>query len=82
VNRSRICVSRSRGSSWTVMCPDDSTVSLMNLSVKPFIIASIAMNIVTEIVTPAMQTSDWRLWEKKYRVEMNQRIRSVLSAES
>src|SRR6266513_2266659 len=60
------------------MCPDDSTVSLMNLSVKPFIIASMAMNIVTEMVTPAMQTSDWRLWEKKYRVEMNQRIAILL----
>jgi hypothetical protein len=29
---------------------------------------------VTEMVTPAIHTSDWRLWEKKYRVEMNQRI--------
>jgi hypothetical protein len=36
--------------------------------------ASMAMNMVTEIVTPAMQTRDWRLWEKKYLVEMNQRI--------
>jgi hypothetical protein len=33
-----------------------------------------AMNMVTEMVTPAMQTRDWRLWEKKYLVEMNQRI--------
>jgi hypothetical protein len=36
-----------------------------------------AMNMVTEIVTPAMQTSDWRLWEKKYLVEMNQRMGRV-----
>ena len=50
----------SRGSSCTVICPDASTVSMMNLSVNPFIIAVIAMNIVTEIVTPATQTSDCR----------------------
>ncbi len=38
---------------------------MMNLSVNPFIIAVIAMNIVTLIVTPAMHTSDWRLCERK-----------------
>ena len=47
------------------MCPDDSTVSMMNLSVKPPIIAVIAINIITLIVTPAMHTSDWRLCERK-----------------
>ena len=29
------------------MCPDDSTVSMMNLSVNPCIIAVIVMNIIT-----------------------------------
>ena len=38
---------------------------MMNLSVSPFIIAVIARNIVTLIVTPAMQTSDCRLWVRK-----------------
>src|SRR4051812_37074069 len=74
VKRSRIWVSFSRGSSWIVMWPDDSTVSMMNLSENPFIMADMAMNMVTEMVTPAMQTRDWRLWAVKYRVEMNQRI--------
>ena len=45
--------------------PDDSTVSMMNLSLNPSIIADIAMNLITLIVTPAMHTSDWRLCERK-----------------
>jgi hypothetical protein len=55
----------SRGSSLIVMCPVDSTVSVMNLSVRPSIIDVIDRNIVTLIVTPAMQTSDCRLCERK-----------------
>ena len=58
---SRIGVCVSRGSSLTVMCPDDSTVSMMNLSVNPCIIDVMVMNIMTLIVTPAMHTSDWRM---------------------
>ena len=61
----RIGVSVSRGSSCTVMWPVDSTVSMMNLSVNPCIIAVIAMNIMTLIVTPAMQTSVWRRCERR-----------------
>jgi hypothetical protein len=47
---------------------------MMNLSVNPAIIASMEMNMVTLIATPAMHTSDCRLWARKYRIEMNQRM--------
>ena len=38
---------------------------MMNLSVNPFIIEVMAMNIMTEMVTPATQTSDWRRWARR-----------------
>src|SRR3954452_477022 len=66
----------SRGSSLTCTWPEDSTVSMMNLSLKPFIIASMAMNIMTLMVTPAMHTSDCRLCDMKYRMATIHRIRS------
>ena len=43
------------------MWPLDSTVSMMNLSLNPSIIASMVMNIMTLMVTPAMQTRVCRL---------------------
>src|SRR4051812_44211456 len=49
---------------------------MMNLSLKPFIIASMAMNIMTLMVTPAMHTSDCRLCDMKYRMATIHRIRS------
>jgi hypothetical protein len=66
---SRIGVCVSRGSSLTCTCPDDSTVSMMNLSLNPFIIESMARNIITLMITPAMHTSVCRLCESKYRME-------------
>jgi len=47
------------------MCPEDSTVSMMNLSEKPAIMADMAIYMVTEMVTPAMQMRVCRLWERK-----------------
>ena len=48
---------------------------MVKKSVKPVIIAVMAMNIMTEMVTPAMQTRDWRRWARRYLIEMNQRMR-------
>src|ERR1700680_976634 len=56
------------------MWPLDSTVSTMNLSLNPSIIASMVMNIMTLMVTPAIQTSVWRLCDRRYLIAMYQRI--------